>query len=162
MTLKLIKAGVATLALRAASLAAGAAELPVKAPIYKAPLRSVVSYYNWTGFYAGINAGYGFGTSTWSLLSTGDIKPKGVVAGGTLGYNWQLGSFVYGIEGDFDWSGVKGSVTCVSPWSARPRTAGSRPSAAGSDTHSTGGCLTSRVAAPTAPSRLRPAFLRRG
>jgi len=113
MTLKLIKAGVATLALLAASLAASAAELPVKAPIYKAPLRSVVSYYNWTGFYAGINAGYGFGTSTWSLLSTGDIKPKGVVAGGTLGYNWQLGSFVYGLEGDFDRSGVKGSVTCV-------------------------------------------------
>lgn len=111
MTLKLIKAGVATLALLAASLAAGAAELPVKAPIYKAPLRSVVSYYNWTGFYAGINAGYGFGTSTWSLLSTGDIKPKGVVAGGTLGYNWQSGMFVAGIEADGAWANINNTAT---------------------------------------------------
>jgi outer membrane immunogenic protein len=70
-----------------------------------------VSYYNWTGFYAGVNAGYGFGKSTWSALGI-DTKPKGAMFGGTLGYNWQAGAIVYGIEGDFDWSGVKGSVSC--------------------------------------------------
>jgi outer membrane immunogenic protein len=32
--------------------------------------------------------------------------------GGTLGYNWQAGAIVYGLEGDFDWSGVKGNVAC--------------------------------------------------
>jgi outer membrane immunogenic protein len=113
MTLKLLKAGVATLTLLTACVAARAADMPIKAPYYKAPLHSVVSYYNWTGFYAGINAGYGFGTSTWSLLPGTNIKPKGALAGGTLGYNWQMGSIVYGLEGDFDWSGVKGSVTCA-------------------------------------------------
>ena len=41
------------------------------------------------------------------------IKPKGGLFGGTLGYNYQVGSLVYGLEGDFDWSGVKGSVACV-------------------------------------------------
>jgi len=113
MTSKLIKTGMAMLALLAASVTARAADMPIKAPYYKGPIHSVVSYYNWTGFYAGINAGYGWGTSTWSLLPGTTIKPKGMLFGGTLGYNWQAGSFVYGLEGDFDWSGVKGSVTCA-------------------------------------------------
>jgi outer membrane immunogenic protein len=113
MTLKLIKAGVATLALLAACFTARAADMPIKTPYYKGPIHSVVSYYNWTGFYAGVNGGYGWGTSTWSLLPGTHIKPQGGLFGGTLGYNWQAGSFVYGVEGDFDWSGVKGSVTCA-------------------------------------------------
>jgi outer membrane immunogenic protein len=112
MILKLLKAGVATLALVAACAAAEAADMPIKAPYYKGPIRSVVSYYNWTGFYAGINAGYGFGTSDWSAAGV-TVKPKGFLAGGTLGYNWQMGSLVYGIEGDWDWADVKGSATCV-------------------------------------------------
>ena len=73
----------------------------------------MISYYNWTGFYAGINVGYGFGSSDWSAVPTASNKPKGMLAGGTLGYNWQAGAFVYGLEGDFDWSGVKGSATCA-------------------------------------------------
>src|SRR6476660_3573890 len=113
MTLKLIKAGVATLALLAACVTARAADMPIRTPYYKGPVRSVVSYYNWTGFYAGINGGYGWGTSTWSLLPGTEIKPKGALFGGTLGYNYQVGSIVWGLEGDFDWSGVKGSVSCV-------------------------------------------------
>ena len=110
MNFKLIKAGVAALALLAVPFAAKAADVPIKAPYYKgAP---AVSYYNWTGFYAGLNAGYGMGKSTWSVLPGTDIKPKGALFGGTVGYNWQSGAIVYGLEGDFDWSGVKGSVTC--------------------------------------------------
>jgi outer membrane immunogenic protein len=112
MTFKLIKASVAALALLAVPFAAQAADVPIKAPYYKGQ-HSVVSYYNWTGFYAGVNAGYGFGTSTWSLLPATNIKPKGFLAGGTAGYNWQSGAIVYGVEGDFDWSDVKGSVACA-------------------------------------------------
>jgi len=90
-----------------------------------APPRSVVSYYNWTGFYAGVNAGYGWGSSTWSAPAV-SMKPKGFLAGGTVGYNWQSGAIVYGIEGDFDWSDVKASAACAgvltcetsSPWLA--------------------------------------------
>lgn len=115
MTFKLIKAGVAALALLTVPFAAQAADMPIKAPFYKGAPRSVVSYYNWTGFYAGVNGGYGFGTSDWSVLPGTNIKPKGGMFGGTLGYNWQSGAIVYGLEGDFDWSGVKGSVDCAGP-----------------------------------------------
>jgi outer membrane immunogenic protein len=84
-----------------------AADLP--RPSYKAPIYSVPGY-SWTGFYAGINAGYGFAKSDWTGPGTaGSTKPKGALAGATLGYNLQTGSWVWGIEGDFDYSWVKGS-----------------------------------------------------
>ena len=70
-------------------------------------------YYNWTGFYAGINAGYGWGTSDWDLSSRSK-RAQGFLVGGTLGYNYQTGSFVWGIEGDIAWSDVKGSSTAAS------------------------------------------------
>ena len=84
-----------------------AADLP--RPSYKAPIYSVPGY-SWTGFYAGINGGYGFGTSNWSGVgNSGSTKPKGALAGITLGYNLQTGSWVWGLEGDVDYSWVKGS-----------------------------------------------------
>lgn len=112
MNSKLSMAVAAAVALIATPFAAQAADMPMKGGYYKAPPRSVVSYYNWTGFYAGINVGYGFAKSDWSAVPTASNKPKGVLAGGTVGYNWQSGAFVYGLEGDFDWSNVKGSSTC--------------------------------------------------
>ena len=57
MNFKLIGTGIAALSLLATSFAAEAADIP--RPIYKGA-RSVVAYYNWTGFYAGLNAGYAF------------------------------------------------------------------------------------------------------
>jgi outer membrane immunogenic protein len=111
MTFKLIKASVAAFALLAVPFAAQAADVPIKAPYYKGH-QSVVSYYNWTGFYAGINAGYGFGSSDWSA-PVASTKPKGFLAGGTVGYNWQSGAIVYGLEGDFDWQNVKDDVVCA-------------------------------------------------
>src|SRR5665647_339331 len=85
-----------------------AADLP--RPSYKAPIYSVPGY-NWTGFYAGINGGYGFGKSDWSGPGgTGSTSPKGPLAGVTLGYNLQTGSWVWGLEGDVDYSWVKGSA----------------------------------------------------
>ena len=115
MTFKLIKASVAALALLAVPFAAQAADVPIKAPHYKSPPQSVVSYYNWTGFYAGIVGGWGFGNSSWSdaLGGTGDFDVDGGMIGGTLGYNWQSGAIVYGLEGDFDWSDVNASVACA-------------------------------------------------
>jgi outer membrane immunogenic protein len=127
MTFKLIKAGVAAMTLLAVPFAAQAADMPIKSPYYKGAPRSIVSYYNWTGLYAGVNVGYGFGTSNWDFPPGTGIKPKGFMAGGTLGYNWQSGAIVYGLEGDFDWSNVKGDVGCPaglavceasSPWLA--------------------------------------------
>jgi outer membrane immunogenic protein len=84
---------------------AHAADLPrqmaTKAPIYAVPI------YNWTGLYVGINGGGAFGRSRWD--STGGFDTSGGMVGGTVGYNWQFGTWVLGIEGDIDWADIKGS-----------------------------------------------------
>jgi outer membrane immunogenic protein len=82
---------------------ATAADMPVPfkaAPSYAAP-------FNWTGFYAGINAGYGWGTSNWA--GTGDFNATGAMVGGTVGYNLQMSQFVVGFEGDINASWMKGT-----------------------------------------------------
>jgi outer membrane immunogenic protein len=98
-----------------------AADLPVKAPIYKAPVAAPV--YEWTGFYAGLNGGYSWGP--WDSSSIDGIFPgstgfgttfspdvKGWVFGGQAGYNWQLNAqWLVGIEGDIQITGERASVT---------------------------------------------------
>lgn len=101
-----------------------AADLP--APIYtKAPVY-VDPGYNWTGFYLGGNLGYSWGrssdTSTFTngagtLLSTsvGGSNLDGIVGGGQAGYNWQMQSWVWGLEGDIQGTGERGSrdISCA-------------------------------------------------
>jgi outer membrane immunogenic protein len=90
------------------ALGASAADLPVK---YKAP---PVALWSWSGLYGGVNAGYSFGRDTLSKDGQpvpGRVQPTGGVFGGQLGYNWQSGRFVAGLEGDAQWSGQKGR-TC--------------------------------------------------
>ena len=112
MNFKLIGSGVAALALLVSTLAVEAADIP--RPVFKG-VRPIIAYYNWTGFYGGINAGYGWGTSNWELSPGGTAvtnSPRGFLVGGTLGYNYQSGSIVWGVEGDIGYSTVKGSVDC--------------------------------------------------
>jgi outer membrane immunogenic protein len=105
------------LSLLAATSAAWAADLPVappQAPAAYVPV--VVPVYNWSGIYIGINGGYGFGDSNWNsagafIPGTGDFNIDGGLVGGTLGLNFQSGSFVYGIEADGDWSDIRGSTS---------------------------------------------------
>lgn len=109
MTMKKLQLGIlAAAALLAAPFAAQAADLP--SPSYKAPAY-VAPAFSWSGFYVGLNAGYGFGTSDWDNPPI-SLDPKGLVAGGTVGYNLQTGSWVFGIEGDIDYSGMKDSTAC--------------------------------------------------
>jgi outer membrane immunogenic protein len=91
----------------AVATSAMAADLPVR-PTVKAPAYGPQAY-NWSGFYLGINGGYGFGTS--SFTGTDSFNINGGLIGGTAGYNWQVGQIVFGLEGDGDWSGIKGSTT---------------------------------------------------
>jgi outer membrane immunogenic protein len=91
-----------------------AADLPRTMPA-RAPAM-VIPVYNWSGFYLGINGGYGWGRSNWTAYGT-NSSPSGGLVGGTIGYNWQaFGSpAVFGLEGDIGWSGIKGSfvsATC--------------------------------------------------
>ena len=97
---------------------ANAADLPRRAlPMPRAPV--YVPFFTWTGFYVGINAGYAWGDSQWTNpatgVTTGAFTTSGAMVGGTLGYNMQFGSAVFGIEADIDWSGVKGSTTTLCP-----------------------------------------------
>ncbi len=84
-----------------------AADLPSKkhapavAPVYVAPV------FTWTGFYGGLNAGYGWGGNPGGVFQ----GPVGGMFGGTAGYNYQLGQFVIGAEGDFDWAGMRNDNT---------------------------------------------------
>jgi outer membrane immunogenic protein len=88
---------------------------PPRAPAVYAP----VPIYSWSGFYLGINGGWGFGHSDWTInplggVNTGNFNISGGLVGGTIGGNWQWDSWVAGIEGDFDGSWIKGSTnTCV-------------------------------------------------
>jgi len=92
---------------------ANAADLP-RQMYSKAPPPMAAPYYNWTGFYVGINGGGAWGSSSWD--STGSFDLSGGMIGGTVGYNWQTGPWVLGVEGDLDWASVKGStnvITCT-------------------------------------------------
>jgi outer membrane immunogenic protein len=95
--------------------------MPVKAPVYKA----AAPVDPWTGFYVGVNAGYGWGQGD-VLVSPGPAgfglapftthpNPKGFIGGGQVGYNLRSGSFVYGVEADFSGANINGSVTDPTP-----------------------------------------------
>ena len=76
--------------------------MPMNPPPYYVP-------YNWTGFYIGINGGGGWGNSDGLVNS---FSTSGGLVGGTLGYNWQMGQGVFGLEGDFDWSNIGATAAC--------------------------------------------------
>jgi outer membrane immunogenic protein len=84
---------------------ASAADLPMKALPYTAPPPPPFS---WTGFYIGGNAGAGVLLDQgFQSLNLNDRHGIGGLAGGQIGYNWQMGMFVLGIEGEGFWSGMK-------------------------------------------------------
>lgn len=105
----------------AAAGSALAADLPQAPPPVRAPAAYVPvapPVYNWGGVYVGINGGWGFGSTKWTvgpagaLASTsGSPSDNGGVVGGTLGVNFQTGAFVFGAEGDWDYSGVSTGTT---------------------------------------------------
>jgi outer membrane immunogenic protein len=116
---------------------AGAADLAVKGP----PTLLVP---NWTGLYGGVNGGIITHYNTVQDLSNWtDIgympevqsKKTGGMFGGQLGYNFQDGNFVYGIEGDWDWVDASSDKTLA--W-AQTFTAGpgNTPTPGGSIIHS--------------------------
>ncbi|HZO46823.1 MAG TPA: outer membrane beta-barrel protein [Xanthobacteraceae bacterium] len=112
------------IAIAAVAVSAGAATAADLARYTKAPPPVPAPIYNWTGFYVGGNGGYGwsrdkhedllpgfggFWTSGWisPLGPTQTIKPQGAVYGGQIGYNWQAGSWVFGLEGQFNGADIK-------------------------------------------------------
>ncbi len=92
---------------------AQAADLPrARAPAPVAPVAYVPPVYNWSGFYVGGNLGAGFADSSWTDPFSGahdTFNKTGFIGGGQVGANWQIDALVLGIEGDFDWTGIKAS-----------------------------------------------------
>ena len=99
---KIFLAGIAAAGLLSGS--ALASDLPVKAPLYKAPIAAPP--YNWSGFYVGAN--FGGGWSNGSLNIPGNNLYGGLsefIGGVQAGYNFQAGHFLFGVEGEFDGAG---------------------------------------------------------
>jgi outer membrane immunogenic protein len=124
---KLVLTGIALTALLAGS--AAAADLAVEAPAYRIPPRPL---WSWSGLYMGINGGYSMGKAdvtqtvaivpgTTSASFTNTIAPAGGLLGGQVGFNWQTGPVVWGIEADFQ--GASQSDTTAPPLTALATTA---------------------------------------
>jgi outer membrane immunogenic protein len=113
----------ATVAMVACAGTASAADIAVKArPVAVDPV------YNWSGFYAGANAGYGWGERSGNIVafSTGlgipgavaagtipnffNLRPEGALGGVQAGYNWQSGHWVLGAEADIQAAHLSQSV----------------------------------------------------
>ncbi|WP_046865276.1 outer membrane protein [Microvirga massiliensis] len=115
---KILLSSVALLGFTAGAMAA---DLPARAaPV--APVFTPVPVFTWTGFYVGVNAGWAWGnnndsngvfvpagtfpgvasTTSGTLFVPGnDNDNEGFTGGGQIGYNYQIGSFVIGVEADF-------------------------------------------------------------
>jgi outer membrane immunogenic protein len=100
----------ASVALLGFAGAASAADLPVRAAP-PAPIIAAVPVFTWTGFYVGVNAGYGWNAN--DSITVGGVRfdlddEGGFVGGAQAGYNYQIGSFVVGLEGDIQYADFGG------------------------------------------------------
>lgn len=95
-------AGAAGVAVLALTLAANAAD-PVQPQPYE-PVPVQHSLYDWSGAYLGAMLGYTWGE--YSPESMSDVDDNGYIAGGYAGLNFQSGSLVFGLEGDFAAAGL--------------------------------------------------------
>jgi outer membrane immunogenic protein len=98
-----IASGIASLFLAGSAMAA---DLGLRAPaVYVAPA------WSWAGWYVGVNAGGGMALGTIedksAFFGASDSFHRGFAeVGGQIGYNWQFGSTVLGIEADWNWNSL--------------------------------------------------------
>jgi outer membrane immunogenic protein len=93
------------------SLAARAADLPSRtiAPGFLAPAPVA----DWAGFYAGSVYGWGFAHVMSRQTGSSSVSLNGQTGGGLIGYNWQSGPFVYGLDGDITLHLIRGNMAAV-------------------------------------------------
>ena len=112
----MLRASVSVLAFVACGSLAVAADL--EGPSYLGSLKDDVAApvaQNWSGLYIGLHAGYGWGEHEGTGLYDADemfrggFDIEGGLAGGQIGYNFQTGSLVLGIEADASWTDIDGS-----------------------------------------------------
>ena len=105
-----MKVSFAAIALCMAPVVGFAADLPGRKAASAPGQALAVS--TWTGPYAGLNAGWGFGKVTDPYVTPvlGSTKTSGVLGGLQVGYNHQAGDFVLGVEADYAMANVKGDL----------------------------------------------------
>ncbi|MCA6113988.1 porin family protein [Bradyrhizobium sp. WSM 1738] len=110
------KVWLASVALIAFAAPAAAADLAAR-PYTKAPPPAVATLYDWSGFYIGGNGGWGTSRKCWDFVTPagafvgaeGCHDADGGTAGGQIGYRWQAGTWVFGVEGQGNWADFQGS-----------------------------------------------------
>ncbi len=95
-----------------------AADLPARAPMYRAP-PPVVTYFSWTGCYIGGHVGGVWVQKDWSVgagdpffapgQNFGSHDANGWLGGAQAGCNYQVGGWVFGLQGDYAWTDASGS-----------------------------------------------------
>ncbi len=116
-----LAAGLSALCLSAAPVRA-ADIAPAANPVAVLKAQPVVPAFTWTGFYAGVNAGYGAQNTTQTNDASGGVgfgailsgltpanlnnEPRGPVAGGQFGYNYQWNWMLLGLEEQVDWAKI--------------------------------------------------------
>jgi opacity protein-like surface antigen len=91
----------------------GSEPLIAKAPIDKAA--PAQTPYNWTGLYIGPYLGADWGYTNWTFRDDGGTtNPRfaGLLGGGEIGYNYQTGKWVFGVEGDAGATNSRGARPC--------------------------------------------------
>jgi outer membrane immunogenic protein len=105
-----------TVALIAFAAPAAAADLAAR-PYTKAPPPAIAAVYDWSGFYIGANGGWGSSHKCWDfttpagtfVAAEGCHDASGGTAGGQIGYRWQAGTWVFGLEAQGNWADFRGS-----------------------------------------------------
>ena len=103
-----------TVALIAFAAPAAAADLAAR-PYTKAPPAPIAVVYDWSGFYIGVNGGWGSSRKCWDFVDPVFGGPEGChdatggTAGGQIGYRWQASSWVFGLEAQGNWADFQGS-----------------------------------------------------
>jgi outer membrane immunogenic protein len=107
---------------------ASAADMAVKARPAPPPVMAPV--YNWTGFYIGANGGWGSSHNCVDFVTAGGVvavdacrDATGGLVGGQIGYRWQAGQWVFGLEAQGDWADLSASrISLIDPaFSTRTR-----------------------------------------
>ena len=106
---KLLLSSVALLGIAGFAAGATAADLPSRQPVMAA-----IPIFTWTGFYVGVNAGFGFNTNDEDVFVpgigfVGSNNDGGFVGGAQIGYNYQIGQLVIGVKTDLQYADLGGS-----------------------------------------------------